>query len=102
MPEKVILSGESRTDFEAQCLPLHIHQKLVHTILLDISLQKTVSSMNTNRQQIIRGVYMCVHTWLELNSGNLKQKYTLAGTDWLQILITFGLNRRLAHSESLG
>jgi len=102
VPEKVILSGESRTDFEAQCLPLNIHQKLVHTILLDISLQKTVSSMNVNRQQIIRGVYMCVHTWLELNSGNLKQKYTLAGTDWLKILITFGLNRRLAHSESLG
>lgn len=48
-PEKVVLSGESRNDFEAQCL-LHIHQKVVHTVLLNISLQKTASSMNPNRQ----------------------------------------------------
>lgn len=72
-PEKVVLSGESSTDFEAQCLPSHLSDGR-KTILLNISLQKTASSMNANRQQIIRSAYMCVHTCLELNSGTLKQK----------------------------
>lgn len=72
-PEKVVLSGESSTDFEAQCLPSHLSDGR-KTILLNISLQKTASSMNANRQQIIRSAYMCMHTCLELNSGTLKQK----------------------------